>query len=199
MDYSELKKNFENHRFHTSYFETKEAAAEYLAGEIQGETVGFGGSMTAKEMGLYEKLGKENTVIWHWEDKDPAEARLRARDASVYLLSANGVSATGELVNIDGTGNRLAASLFGPKRVYYLVGKNKIEPNLHAAIDRARNVAAAKNAVRFGKQTPCVASGGEKCFQCNSPERICNAMVILERPCTGMEVELVFINEDLGY
>lgn len=199
MDYSLLKKNFEAHRFHTSYFETKEEAAEYLTEQLKGETVGFGGSMTAKEMGLYEKLGRENKVIWHWEAEDPAKARLEARDASVYILSANGVSETGELVNIDGTGNRLAASLFGPKRVIYIVGKNKVEPDLHSAINRARNVAAVKNALRFGTKTPCVASGGEKCFECSSPERICNAMVILERPCTGMEVELVFINEDLGY
>lgn len=199
MDYALLKKNFENHRFKTAYFATKEEAASYLADRIHCETVGFGGSMTAQEMGLYELLGKDNTVIWHWKSDDAQAARLRARDATVYILSANGVSATGELVNVDGTGNRLAASLFGPKKVVYVVGKNKIEPDLPSAMKRARNVAATKNAIRFNKKTPCVATGGERCFDCNSPERICNATVILERPMNGMETEILFIDEELGY
>ncbi|MCI8454634.1 MAG: LUD domain-containing protein [Lachnospiraceae bacterium] len=198
MDYQTLKKNFENHRFQTSYFATKEEAADYLVKMVRGETVGFGGSMSVKEMGLYERLGEMNTVLWHWVG--PAQkTRLLARDATVYILSANGVSETGELVNIDGTGNRLAASLFGPKRTIYLIGKNKIEPDLVSAMKRARNVAAVKNAERFQTKTPCVASGGEKCFACNSPERICNATVILERPMKGMETELLFIDEELGF
>ena len=198
MNYELLKKNFEGHRFHTSYFPTKEEAAEYLTGKIHGELVGFGGSMTVKEMGLDECLSKDNEIVWHWLTPGQ-EARLKARDASVYILSANGVSETGEIVNIDGTGNRLAASLFGPKRVFYVVGRNKIEPDLPAAMKRARNVAAAKNARRLQTKTPCAADGGKQCYECTSPERICCATVILERPCQGMEVEIIFIDEDLGF
>ena len=183
MDYTVLKKNFENHRFHTSYFETKEEAAAYLSNQIKGEKVGFGGSITAKEMNLFEVLGKDNEVIWHWEQGP----------------DANAAAATGQIINIDGTGNRLSESLFGPKRVYYVIGKNKIAPDLSSAMDRARNIACPKNAARFNKKTPCVVSDDKKCYDCNSPERICNAILILERPCTGMEVEMVFINEDLGY
>lgn len=200
MNYEKLKNNFENHRFHTSYFETKEAAAAYLKERIHGELVGFGGSMTAKEMGLDEILKEDNEVVWHWRADMPAdEARRKAMNSSVYILSANGVSETGELVNIDGTGNRLAASLYGPKRVYYVIGKNKIAPDLHGAIARANNIACTKNAMRFQTKTPCVANGGDKCYDCNSPARICNAMVILSRPCNGMEVELLFVDEELGY
>lgn len=198
MDYQVLKKNFENHRFKTAYFATKEEAAAYLKETVRGETVGFGGSMTAKEMGLYELLGENNTVYWHWEEPG-RETLLKARDASVYILSANGVSETGELVNIDGTGNRLAMSLFGPKKVIYVIGKNKIAPDLASAIQRMRDTACTKNAMRFQKKTPCVANGGGKCFDCNSPERICNAMVIMARPMGGMEVELLFIDEELGF
>ena len=197
MDYSILKKNFENHRFHTSYFETKEEAAAYLSDRIKGEKVGFGGSITAKEMNLFEILGKDNEVIWHWEQGP--DARIRAKDSTVYILSANAAAATGQIINIDGTGNRLAESLFGPKRVYYIIGKNKIAPDLSSAMDRARNTACPKNAARFDRKTPCVMSGEKKCYDCNSPERICNAILILERPCSGMDVEMVFINEDLGY
>ena len=120
-------------------------------------------------------------------------------DSTVYILSANGVSETGELVNIDGTGNRAAASLFGPERVFYVIGRNKIAPDLHSAIARAKNTACTKNARRLGVKTPCTASGELHCYDCNSPARICSATVILERPCNGMTVELVFINEDLGY
>ena len=120
-------------------------------------------------------------------------------ESTVYILSANGVAETGELVNIDGTGNRLAASLFGPKRVYYIIGKNKIAPDLASAVERARNTACTKNAMRFQIHTPCVADGGKKCYDCNSPERICNAFLILERPLNGMEVELLFVDEELGF
>ena len=184
MDYAVLKKNFENHRFHTSYFETKEEATAYLSNQIKGEN-------------LFEILGKDNEVIWHWEQGP--DARIKAKDSTVYILSANAAAATGQIINIDGTGNRLSESLFGPKRVYYVIGKNKIAPDLSSAMDRARNIACPKNAARFNKKTPCVVSDDKKCYDCNSPERICNAILILERPCTGMEVEMVFINEDLGY
>ena len=105
MDYTVLKKNFENHRFHTSYFETKEEAAAYLDEQIKGETVGFGGCMTAKEMDLFEILGKNNEVIWHWEQGP--EARIRAKkESTVYILSANAAAETGQIINIDGSGDR---------------------------------------------------------------------------------------------
>lgn len=91
MDYAVLKKNFENHRFHTSYFETKEEAAAYLSNQIKGEKVGFGGSITAKEMNLFEVLGKDNEVIWHWEQGP--DARIKAKDSTVYILSANAAAA----------------------------------------------------------------------------------------------------------
>lgn len=200
MNYQALKKNFEEHRFHTSYFAAKEEAAAYLKEKIHGEQVGFGGSMTLKAMGLDSILKEDNEVVWHWLDDMPAaEARRKAMNSTVYILSANGVSETGELVNIDGTGNRLSASLFGPKKVYYVIGKNKIAPDLPSAIRRARNIACTQNAMRFGVKTPCVANGGDRCYDCSSPMRICNATVILERPMVGMEIELLFVDEELGY
>lgn len=198
MNYEVLKKNFESHRFKTAYFQTKEEAAAYLKDQIHNQLVGFGGSMTAKDMKLDEILKEDNEVVWHWLEPG-RETLLKARDASVYILSANGVSETGELINIDGTGNRVSASLFGPKTVYYLVGRNKIAPDLHSAIRRARQVACTKNALRLNTKTPCVANGGDRCYDCNSPARICNATVILERPCGGMNVEVLFIEEDLGF
>ncbi len=147
MDYAVLKKNFENHRFHTSYFETKEEAAAYLSDQIKGEKVGFGGSITAKEMNLFEILGKNNEVIWHWEQGP--DARIKAKDSTVYILSANAAAETGQIINIDGTGNRLSESLFGPKRVYYVIGKNKIAPDLSSAMDRATKYRLSKERGAF--------------------------------------------------
>lgn len=198
MNRDNLKKNFESHGFQTSFFSTKEEAVQYLEQTVCHETVGFGGSMTVKEMELYDRLGVSNTVIWHW--KNPGrETLLKAGQASVYILSANAVSETGELVNIDGTGNRLSASLYGPKRAIYVIGCNKIEPDLPAAIRRAKNVAAPKNALRLQAKTPCAAAGGDRCYDCSSPERICHGTLILERPMNGMETELLFIDETLGF
>lgn len=196
MNIELLKKNFESHGFHTCFFQTKEEAASYLKENIHGKTVGFGGSMTAQELGLYELLGEENTVYWHW--KEPGrETLLKAQNAEVYILSANGVSESGELVNIDGSGNRVSASIFGPKKVCYVIGKNKIAPDLMSAIKRAKDTAASKNAVRLSRKTPCAAAG--TCHNCSSPDRICNVTVIVERPSVGMEVEILFVNEELGY
>ena len=150
MDYTVLKKNFENHRFHTSYFETKEKAAAYLAEQIKGETVGFGGCMTAKEMNLFEILKKQRSDLALGTGtgcKDPGK-----KESTVYILSANAAAETGQIINIDGSGNRLSESLFGPKRVYYVIGKNKIAPDLSSAMDRARNIACPKNAARLTRR-----------------------------------------------
>lgn len=193
-----LKKNYEEHGFKPVFFDTKEEAANYLAGELKGKVIAFGGSVTLQAMGLDSVLAAENDVIWHWLTPGPA-ALKKAREAEIYITSANAVSESGELVNIDGTGNRVSQTLFGPKKTYFVVGKNKICPDLSAAMDYAKNVAAPKNAVRLNRKTPCAANGGDKCYHCNSPEKICHATVILEHPCGPMEVEVLFVDEVLGY
>lgn len=197
MNQEVLKKNFERHEFETSFFETREQAATYLQAQIRGQKVAFGGSVTLQEMGLFDALSKENEVIWHWNEPG-AKTLAKAREAQIYITSANGVSETGELVNIDGTGNRVAQTLYGPEKVYFVVGKNKIEKDLSSALSRARNVAAPLNAKRLKTNTPC-SKTGERCFDCGSEARICRATVILERPTRGMKAEIVFVNEALGY
>lgn len=180
MNQEVLKKNFERHEFETSFFETREQAVNYLQAQIKGRKVAFGGSVTLQEMGLFDALSKENEVIWHWNEPG-AQTLARAREAQIYITSANGVSETGELVNIDGTGNRVAQTLYGPERVYFVVGKNKIEKDLSSALSRARNVAAPLNAKRLKADTPC-SKTGEKCFDCGSEARICRATVIFRAP-----------------
>ena len=194
-DFSKIKKSLALRGYAVKAFETKEQAAEYLVSEIKNTTVGIGGSQTVDALGVFDLLSKSNTVFWHW--KQGEAARKNAAFCSVYLTSVNAASETGELVNIDGTGNRVAASVFGHEKVFFVFGRNKIEPTLEKAIDRARNVAAPKNAARLCKNTPC-AKSGKGCFDCKSAERICRALCVYFGPMTGMEAEVIIIDDDLG-
>ncbi len=196
MDYEIMRTNFESHGFVTEFFNTKEEAVAFFKQELQLRTIGFGGSATLKEIGLYEVLSENNAVVWH--NKIPArDVRRLANCASIYITSANAVTQTGELVNIDATGNRVSMMSFGPETCYYVVGKNKITESLQDAYTRCKNVAAPKNAQRLKVKTPC-AQKGDKCYNCNSPERICRVTTIIERPPNGMKNIIVFIDENLG-
>ena len=122
-----------------------------------------------------------------------------AADAEIYRLSANAIAEdTGEILNIDGTGNRAASSLYGHKKVYFVAGKNKVSPDFHSALHRLRNVVAPKNAQRLGRRTPCAAKG-DRCYNCNSPERICRGLVVHYRKMNSMDMEVVLIDQELGY
>ena len=198
MDIERLKKNLEGRGFTFKYFETGAEASDYLAEQMAGKTVGIGGSMTVETIGLYDKLlDKAADVAWHWKT-EPNEAKERAAKAEVYVSSANGIAETGEIINIDGAGNRVASNLYGHGKVYIVAGVNKVCPDVESAFWRARNVAAPKNARRFGKNTPCV-TGELRCYDCRSPERICRGVSMLMEPMMGMPVEVVIINEELGY
>ena len=200
MAFEDLKKTLEGNGYTVSVFATGEEAAEYLDREIDGKTVGIGGSMTLAQMGMADRLSRHNTICSHWHtDGDPAEALRQAMTTEVYLLSANAIAEdTGEILNIDGTGNRVASSLFGHKKVYFVAGKNKISVNYEHALWRLRNIVAPKNAQRLGRKTPCAAFG-DQCYNCNSPERICNALVVFYKKIRSMDAEVILIDEELGY
>ena len=195
-----LKENLERNGFVVSYYETAAEATAALVESIKGKTVGFGGSCTLRDMGLYEALSENNQVFWHWKQQPMNEIRSKANAAEVYLTSLNGVAETGELINIDGDGNRLAATTFGDKKVYFIIGVNKIAPDFHSALNRARNIAAPLNARRLNKETPCAMGNEVKCYNCQGPNRICKGITILERKLGGVtEMEVVIVNEELGY
>ena len=200
MPFENLKKQLEANGFTVSVFASGEDAASYLNREIDGKTVGMGGSMTITGLGLKESLGSHNTLYSHgFTPGDPAEVQKLAADAEIYLLSANGIAEdTGEILNIDGTGNRAASSLYGHKKVYFVAGKNKVSPDFHSALHRLRNVVAPKNAQRLGRRTPCAAKG-DRCYNCNSPERICRGLVVHYRKMNSMDMEVVLIDQELGY
>ena len=194
-DWTNLTKNLEQRGFTPRVFATKEEAANYLDSQIDGVSLSFGGSMTVQEMELYPRLAAHNNALWHW-NKD---ALTEAATTDVYICSVNGLAETGELINIDGVGNRVASTIFGHKRVYFVVGKNKVAPDYDAALWRARNIASPKNAQRIGVQTPCAAKG-DKCYDCKSPQRSCRALVVLwEKPRDVERMEVILIDEDLGY
>ena len=194
-----LCKNLEKRGFTPHVFPDRKAAANYLAESICGTTVGIGGSVTVQELEVYDRLREGNRVYWHWR-QDEEDPREKAAVAKVYLTSANAVSETGELVNIDGAGNRVAATLFGPEKVYFIIGQNKVEPDLHSAVYRARNVAGPLNARRLKKKTPCAMGDEIRCFDCSSPDRICRGEVILLGKPMGMkECHVLIVEEDLGY
>lgn len=191
-----LQKNLEANGFKTSCFDTGKEAAAYLNAQLDGTTIGFGGSETSWELGLYQSLREHNQCRWVRCGDDTGEAVC----APCYICSVNGVAETGEMVNIDGHGNRLAATLYGKKKLFFVVGQNKIVPDLPAAIHRARNIAAPLNARRLNRKTPCALSDDMKCYDCKSPDRICSAMVIYwQKPSSIEEAEVILVREDLGY
>lgn len=197
-DFSTVKENLEAKGFRVSAFETAQAAADYLNGAIDGVSVGFGGSVTLDQMGLYDLLAAHNNVIWHWKTEDKLAARYQAITTDMYITSVNGLAETGELINIDGIGNRVAATLFGHKKVWFVVGRNKLAPTYDEALWRARNIAAPKNAQKLQKKTPC-AIKADRCYDCKSPDRICRGLVVLWEAVTSMEMEVVLIDEELGF
>ena len=195
MAFETVKKNLEARGFSVKTFDTAAEAAAYLDGAIDGVSVGIGGSLTVQEMGLHEKLAAHNTVHWHWTDGQ--EARIKSAGADVYITSANGLAETGEVINIDGFGNRVASTLYGHKKLYFIIGRNKLAPTYDEALWRARNIAAPKNAQRLGKKTPCAVKG-DRCYDCKSPERICRSLVVLWGPSMSLDTEIVLVDEDLG-
>ena len=193
MELEKVAEALRKRKFEARVFKTKEEAAEYINSQIDGATVGFGGSMTSKQMGLYESLGTHNTVIWHWFGGDVKEAAF----ADYYISSVNGMTEDGEMILIDGKGNRVGAVMYGHKKVFFVVGRNKIAEDYDKALWRARNVAAPPNAVRLGLSTPC--AKGCKCYDCKSPQRMCNFFLDIKMPTSaGMPTEVLLIDEDLG-
>ena len=190
-----VKKNLEAQGFSVRTFATAAEAAAYLNEAIDGKTVGFGGSVTLQDMGLYELLGSHNEVHWHWVNGQ--EERKTAMGTQVYLSSANGLAETGEIINIDGSGNRVASTLYGHEKVYLVIGRNKLAPTYDEALWRARNIASPKNAQRLGRKTPCAVKG-DRCYDCKSPDRICRGLVVLWGAMMGMETEVILVDEDLG-
>lgn len=197
MNIEKTLQSLKDRRIDAAYYATAKEALSALCAEVQGKKVVFGGSVTLKEIGAFEALRENNQVYWHWMERSEGQ-RVIECEAQVYIASVNGLAETGEIVNIDGTCNRVANAMYGFETVYYVVGINKLAPDLHAAIERARQVAAPLNAKRLGLKTPCAVDG--KCHDCRSYDRICNVMSItMGKPGGVKRCKVLLVGETLGY
>lgn len=201
MDLQKVKQALEGKGYEAACFRTGAEAAAYIDSKVDGKVVGFGDSESMISMGLYALLAKHNEVYDPKHPKEGMDFYATARKClttDVFFTSVNGMAGTGEMVNIDGTGNRVAGSLFGHEKVYFVVGANKIVPTLGEAVFRARNVAAPMNAARHHYRTPC-AIRQDHCYDCKSPDRICCAQTIYYQKMRNIEMEVVLVEESLGY
>lgn len=167
-----------------------------------GDTVSFGGSMTLTESGLLDALRHKDEIrlLDRSQASSPSEIEdiyAAAFRADAYFMSTNAITLSGELVNIDGNGNRVAALIWGPKQVIILAGMNKVCPTLEDACRRARQIAAPPNCVRLNKKTPCAATG--LCKDCYGDDCICSQTVITRRSGTVGRIKVILIGEELGY
>ena len=187
--------------FEPFYFETPEEAMEALYQEISPEeTVGIGGSVTIISMGVREKLEERGIrIITHNGEPDPKRRKTLMREAmitDVYLTSSNAITEDGKLVNIDGTGNRLASMLFGHDRVIYICGVNKLTKDVYEAYDRIKKIATPRNTERLQYDTPCRYG---PCTDCRSPQRVCNGTLIMDKKMNSPRSLIYLINQELGY
>lgn len=193
---------FEKRAIHGYYAETKEDALKIALDLIpEGSSVGYGGSMTLDEIGLKAALDNEKYNLIRRElAKDAEEMRekyIQIYASDVYITSANAVSEDGIIVNIDGNGNRVSAICYGPRKVVFIIGVNKIAKDFDAALLRARNVAAPINCARLSKNTPCQKTGS--CMNCMSPDTICSQFLVTRCNRIPDRMHVIVVNEDLGY
>lgn len=195
-------KGINSRNMHGYFAETKEDALK-LALELipEGSSIGYGGCMSADQIGLKEALSCEKyNLIRREEATTPQEMHEKYKeifDADFFLSSANAMTEDGIIVNIDGNSNRVSAISFGPKKVLFIVSMNKITKDLDSAVKRARNIAAPANAQRFDIKTPCKEAG--TCMNCKSVDCICCNVLITRFQRDPERVHVILVNEDLGY
>ncbi len=167
----------------------------------EGSSIGWGGAMTLQEIGLMDAIkGGRYRLIDRDSAKTPEESRRIFAEifgCDFFLMSTNAITLEGELVNIDGRGNRVASLCFGPENVLVIAGMNKVAPDLDSAILRARNIAAPLNTVRLNKTTPCTVSG--RCGDCYKPDCICSQFVVTRRSGTPGRIKIILVGAELGY
>ena len=196
-------KNLIKHRFDAHYVDTAVDAGQLILEMTKAcETVGFGGSDTINSLEIKNELKAKGKILFDHNDEtlsadEKLDCRKKQASCDCFLLSANGISETGEIVNVDGVGNRTNAMTFGPGKVIIVAGINKLAPDLASAIKRIREVAAPMRAKELGMETPCAETG--ICIDCNSPMRICNITAILHRKPMLTDISVVIVNEALGY
>lgn len=198
-----LVKNLKARHFDACYCATKEEAlAQALSRIPEGASVAWGGSVTAQQIGLFDAIRSGNYRPIDRDKCTTAQEREQAMKqgllANVFITGANGLSLDGQMVNIDGTGNRVAPIVYGPDRIIVIAGMNKVEDTLDAAVHRARHIAAPMNCQRFaGKQTPCAVTA--VCGDCKSVDCICNQILITRHCRPEGRIQFILVGEELGF
>ena len=195
-------KNLKNRHFEGVYCENKEQALKQaLAWIPEGSSVGWGGARSAQEIGLMDAVRAGNyRAIDRDQAKTPAEKHQIEKDclnADVFITGANGLSLDGQMVNIDGNGNRVAAIIYGPETVIVIAGMNKVMDTVEEAVKRARTVAGPMNEQRFLGNTPCAVTG--ICGDCKSEDCICNQIVITRHCRPSGRIKFIMVGEELGF
>ena len=194
--YALVRKGFAVH--HAATLTEAKAIVMTLIG--QADSIGFGGSVTLREMGIYEDLqAMGRHPHWHWKnDETKPEVFGRAACSEVYLVSSNAITADGCLVNIDGTGNRVGAMISGPRQVIVVAGSNKlVNGGVPQALARIKTIACPLNARRLGLDTPCARE--DHCDAANCRRSMCNVTSLIERPVAGHRITIVLVDEEAGY
>lgn len=185
------------------YFEnTDDATAKINELITKNQTVSFGGSMTLRESGILDSIRNRDDITLLDRDQctsqeETDEIMRKSFFADTYLLSTNAITEDGQLVNIDGNGNRVAALIYGPKQVIVVAGLNKVTPTVDAAMLRARSYAAPINNIRLDKPNPCTKTGD--CHNCFSDSCICNQFVVTRRSGTPGRIQVILLEGEYGY
>ncbi|MBU3216689.1 lactate utilization protein [Clostridium estertheticum] len=195
--------NLKRNDFSAIYFKTGVEASKFIMENIrEGDKVGFGGSMTVVKLGIQEKVASLGGFVLDHGDPtlsldDKMETMRGELLSDVFICSSNAVTMDGELVNIDGVGNRIAAMTFGPKKVIVVVGVNKICKNESSAFERLEQIAAPMNNMRLKMPNPCTKTG--VCMDCKVASRICRVYSVIKRRPVRTDMTVILIGEELGY
>ena len=200
-----LIKKMEKRQFEASYCPTKEDALQKVISYLsKGCSVTCGGSETLKEIGFKDFIKSDQASDYTYIDRDQAKTPEAKREvfaqavmADYYLMSSNAITMDGELVNIDGIGNRVAALCFGPSHVIIVAGMNKIAPDVQTAEIRVRSLASSPNAIRLNCNTPCAHTG--ICGNCYSPDCICSQIVTTRFSKVPGRIKVILVGEELGF
>lgn len=199
---NKLKMNFKLRNIDVDYFETLEDAKSYILNNIPVEcSIGIGHSLTLQKINITKSLIERGNVVY---DKELARTqeecivlKKKALTTDWYITGSNAISVDGRIVNVDHSGNRVAAITFGPDRVIIVVGRNKIVNTVDEAIKRVKNISCPLNARRAGFNPPCVTL--KKCVDCLSSERVCNSLSIIEGQSDSNRIKLLIVNDECGY
>lgn len=195
-----LKKNFKKKGFAFNSFSSKEEAKKFLISKIKkDDIITFGGSTSVNQIGILEDLKSYKNFVDRNNKELKTEAEIKAFTSDVYLCSANAISKNGDVIEIDGSGNRVSAVIYGPKKVFLIAGRNKVANTEKDALKRAKDFAASQNSIRFKADNPC-AVGDMICNDnCEIEKRLCAYTVIINKSHIKGRIHIIFINEELGF